>query len=122
MGQWQQLARKVKQMTYPLFIDDERFPPDDGQAWQIARSLSEVRKVIENFGPPNFISFDHDLGDEEPTGYDIAKKFVAGDLGELPRTAFARGLPTDFSFFVHSQNPVGEENIRMFLNRYLSFR
>ncbi|SFG54636.1 cyclic-phosphate processing receiver domain-containing protein [Sulfitobacter dubius] len=109
-------------MTYPLFIDDERFPPSDGQAWQIARNLAEVASALRSFGPPDFISFDHDLGEAEPTGYDIAKKLVAGDLGELEGTEFESGLPWGFQFYVHSQNPVGADNIRALLNRYLSFR
>jgi hypothetical protein len=109
-------------MTYPLFIDDERFPPDDGQEWRIARNQTEVTSIIGEFGPPNFISFDHDLGEKEPTGYDIAKKLVAGDLGELGGTEFERGLPTDFSFYVHSQNPIGAANIRTLLVNYLTFR
>ena len=109
-------------MTYSLFIDDERFPPDNGQAWQIARNLAEVASIIEEFGPPHFISFDHDLGEKEPTGYDIAKKLVAGDLGELNGTEFEKGLPKDFSFYVHSQNPVGAVNIRTLLDNYLRFR
>lgn len=109
-------------MTYPLFIDDERLPPDDGQEWRIARSLTEVASIIGEFGPPTFISFDHDLGEDEPTGYDIAKKMVAGDLGELQETEFAMGLPQDFSYYVHSQNPIGAENIRKLLDNYLRFR
>jgi len=109
-------------MTYSLFIDDERFPPDDGRAWQIARNLAEVASIIKESGPPGFVSFDHDLGDEEPTGYDIAKKFVAGDLGELAGTEFERGLLTDFSFYVHSQNPIGAENVCSLLDNYLRFR
>lgn len=109
-------------MTYPLFIDDERFPPDDRQSWRIARNLAEVASILGELGPPRFISFDHDLGENEPTGYDIAKKLVAGDLGELDGTAFEGGLPSDFSYYVHSQNPVGSENIRTLLDNYLSFR
>lgn len=109
-------------MTYSLFIDDERFPPDDGQAWQIARNLTEVASLISELGPPNYISFDHDLGDKEPTGYDIAKKFVDGDLGQLAGTEFAGGLPETFVFYVHSQNPVGARNIRALLESYLRFR
>jgi len=109
-------------MTYPLFIDDERFPPNDGQEWRIARNLREVASTIGKFGPPNFVSFDHDLGEEEPTGYDIAKKMVAGDLGELKGTGFDRGIPKEFSFYVHSQNPIEAENIRNLLDSYLSFR
>ncbi|MFT6091850.1 cyclic-phosphate processing receiver domain-containing protein [Sulfitobacter sp.] len=109
-------------MTYRLFIDDERFPPEDGQEWYIARNLTEVASIIKDLGPPDFISFDHDLGEEEHTGYEIAKRFVAGDLGELEGTAFDKGLPKDFSFYVHSQNPVGAKNICSLLNGYLEFR
>ncbi|KAJ31750.1 cyclic-phosphate processing receiver domain-containing protein [Sulfitobacter pontiacus] len=109
-------------MSYPLFIDDERDPPADRQQWRIGRNLREVALIIKELGPPNFISFDHDLGENEPTGYDIAKKLVAGDLGELAGNDFERGLPTDFSFYVHSQNPVGAENIRTLLVNYLTFR
>ena len=109
-------------MSYPLFIDDERDPPSDGQEWRIARNMEEAGSIIRELGPPNFISFDHDLGEKEPTGYDIAKKLVAGDLGELGGAEFEGGLPTDFSFYVHSQNPVGAENIRTLLDNYLKFR
>jgi len=112
-------------MTYPLFIDDERFPPDDNQAWEIARSFDEVAEVLARRGPPNFVSFDHDLGDHTPTGADIAKAMVEGDIcaksGETPRGdhldfRFVEG----FSFYVHSQNPVGKRNIQGYLDGYLS--
>ncbi len=109
-------------MSYSLFIDDERDPPSNGQNWHIARNMEEAGSIIRELGPPNFISFDHDLGEKEPTGYDIAKKLVVGDLGELGGTEFEHGLPTDFSFYVHSQNPVGAENIRNLLDNYLRFR
>lgn len=109
-------------MTYSLFIDDERLPPVDDKAWRIARNLAEVASTLAVFGPPKFISFDHDLGANELTGYDIAKKLVAGDLGELDGTAFEEGLPDDFSFYVHSQNPVGARNIRSLLDNYLKYR
>lgn len=109
-------------MTYALFIDDERFPPDDGRPWKIARNEREVETLLEEFGPPEFISFDHDLGDDEPTGYDIAHKLVDGDIGALPGTSYEVGLPSHFSFAIHSQNPVGAKNIEALLNRYLEFR
>ena len=109
-------------MTYRLFIDDERFPPNDGEKWCVARNLAEVVSVLSEFGAPNFISFDHDLGISEPTGYEIAKKFVAGELNEMDGTAFENGLPIDFSFYVHSQNPIGAKNIQCLLDNYLNFR
>lgn len=75
-------------MTYALFIDDERFPPGDGRPWRIARTEREVANILAEHGPPDFISFDHDLGDGEPTGYDIAHKIVNGDNGLMPGSAY----------------------------------
>ncbi|TDE38931.1 cyclic-phosphate processing receiver domain-containing protein [Antarcticimicrobium sediminis] len=109
-------------MTYALFIDDERFPPEDGLSWKIARNARQVEAILTQFGPPGFISFDHDLGDDEPTGHDIAHKLVDGDIGALPGTGYEAGLPLHFRFTVHSQNPVGARNIEALLTRYLEFR
>lgn len=102
-------------MVWNLFIDDERFPPDDGRSWQVARNKEQVLQLLRIFGEmPTFISFDHDLGDEEPTGYDIAKYLVDLDLdGHLYFDV------TNFNFYVHSQNPVGKQNIEKYLGGYL---
>lgn len=116
-------------MSYILFIDDERFPPDDGQDWVIARNLDEVRATIARLGMPVFVSFDHDLGDDTPSGHEIARAMVFADLdaasGAEPSDD-ARGLvgalPADFSFTVHSQNPVGAKNIASILSSYLAHR
>ena len=32
-------------MTWNLFLDDERFPPDDGRDWVIARSYGDAMVV-----------------------------------------------------------------------------
>ena len=105
-------------MTWNLFIDDERFPVDEpGMFWEIARNYSEVVKLIEEKGMPSYISFDHDLGDfENGDGYKIAKYLV--DLDIYTNYNF----PKDFSFYVHSQNPVGKANIEGLLNGYLKAR
>ena len=63
---------------------------------------------IETNGFPNFISFDHDLGLEE-SGYDCAKWLVDYCLDHNLH------LP---EFEVHSQNPVGKENILALLNNF----
>jgi len=109
-------------MTYALFIDDERYPPDDGKTWKIARNEAEVVAVLRERGPPNFTSFDHDLGDDEPTGHDVAQRLVDGDLGLQPGTPYAIRLPEGVAFTVHSQHPVGARNIEALLSRYLEFR
>lgn len=102
---------------YSLFIDDEHFPPEKKQIgeWVIARTLTEVKKVIQEKGFPSFVSFDHDLGDQEPTGYDIAKWIVDLDME-------SNIIPENFSFYVHGQNPIGGRNIQSYLDSYLKIK
>lgn len=102
---------------YSLFIDDERFPPKKDQVgtWVIARTQDEVEKIIAKRGFPNFVSFDHDLGDGQPTGYDITKWMVDYDMDNDV-------IPVNFSFYVHSQNPIGAKNIQSYLDSYLKIK
>lgn len=94
-----------------LFIDDIRDPPDE--SWTIARSYEEaVRLVAVEF--PEMVSFDHDLG-SGPTGYDFAHHLVDRDLDNA-------AMPINFTFTVHSANPVGANNITGLLNRYLKWK
>jgi hypothetical protein len=119
-------AKTEKQnMTYNLFIDDERNPihvkwgswqdqalyRDD--EWIIARNWNEVLELVVSLGFPNMISFDHDLGDDEITGYEIAQK-----LANMVMDGTAE-LPAGFEFRVHSKNPVGGENIRRYMENFL---
>lgn len=109
-----------------LFIDDERDLADvtwvnytrATNPWRVARNLQQVLELIDQHGMPLYVSFDHDLGDGEPTGFDIAKLLVDGDMDEDHR----RHFPPGFDFVVHSQNPVGAENIRKYLDNYLEFK
>ena len=100
-------------MTYTMFIDDLR-EPQTGESWDVVlRSYDEVFECIGRRGCPTAISFDHDLGPDVPTGYDIAKRLVEMDLNGEMR------FPDGFEFHVHSMNPVGAENISALLTNYL---
>lgn len=113
-------------MTYNLFIDDERVPMDvtwgtwQDQAlyrdadWVIARNWFEVLEIVVTFGLPSMVSFDHDLGENEKTGYEIAQKLCDMIMDGID-------LPENFEFRVHSKNPVGAENIRSYMNNFLKF-
>lgn len=130
-------------MSYKLFLDDDRNPIDCvhwmhkrigpgnfiylEDDWVIVRNYDEFCKVIKTAGLPSFISFDHDLGKDmvaymidngmskrqarrqkkfQKSGYDCAQFLVNECIRQqtpLPR------------FAVHSLNPVGAENIRIFL-------
>jgi hypothetical protein len=104
-----------------LYLDDLRSTPF---GWDRVKSYAQFVMYIEQFGVPDVISFDHDLGFEhyplsedkpgmtipyetykEKTGYDCAKYIVENEL-ELKQWA------------VHSFNPVGADNIRKLLRAY----
>jgi hypothetical protein len=108
-----------------LFLDDLRtidmvYPNYNPKDWNIATDYFEFVKLIQKFGLPNFISFDHDLGlksvdanGDEKTGYDCAKWLVDYCLDNnlnLPK------------WQVHSANPVGRANISAYLNNFDRFK
>ena len=99
-----------------LFIDDIRNPVEHD--FFIVRSAKDAYEFMEEFGCPNHISFDHDLGaSNAPTGFDIAKWMVEHDLDDN-----GDFIPRDFTFYVHSANPVGTANIEGLLNNYLAVK
>ena len=104
-------------MTYKLFIDDERFPVlKDDEEMFIVRDYDEAVEIMRGMGCPSYISFDHDLG-EGKNGYDIAKWMIETDLDE--EGSF---IPYDFEFYVHSQNPIGKENIEKSIGKYIELK
>ncbi len=88
-----------------LYLDDLRPTPN---GYLRVYSYKEFVKYILNNGIPDFISFDHDLGIEE-TGYDCAKFLVEYCLDHN------LSIP---NFTIHSQNPVGKENIEKLLHNF----
>lgn len=122
-------------MSYNLFLDDVREPPaprkgytalwpkwmrsrlktEPGPAWIVVRSFDEAVDYVELHGMPAKISFDHDLGDGVPTGFDFAKWLVNRHLDGTDL------LPKNFSYVVHSANPPGAANIKGLLDNFLNF-
>ncbi len=102
-----------------LYLDDIREP--DNADYVVVRSFDEAMSFVLERGVPEFISFDHDLGCSDdgriyPSGYDLAKWLVESDISGLI------AIPDNFTFAIHSQNPVGSKNIEMLLSRYMLFR
>ena len=100
---------------YKLFVDDEREPVKKFD--YIARDYKETMKIFDKHGCPSFISFDHDLGARSKTGFDIVKDMVERDLNKN-----GRWIPKNFTYYVHSANPVGKDNIVGLLDNYLEKR
>lgn len=94
-------------MKYDLFLDDERIPSDYAFLNRnviVVRDYHSAVETVNRLGVPTSISFDHDLG-KGLTGYDFAKWFVDYVI------TYSLDIPEDFTYTVHSMNPVGRENI-----------
>lgn len=91
-----------------LYLDDLRPVPP---GYVGLRSYGAFVAYITEQGLPDFISFDNDLGEVE-SGYDCAKWLVDYCIGHQ------KILP---DFVVHSQNPVGKENIEKLLGNYRKY-
>lgn len=103
-------------MTWRLFLDDVRnvdwiYAIEDPNSYVICRSFHEAVVACTERGCPSFISFDHDLGEDTPTGMDFARWLVERDLD-------ASFFPEDFNWKVHSANPIGVANIEGLLTSY----
>lgn len=102
-----------------IFLDNIKIPQNDYDV--IVRSFEEAINFVEENGIPTFISFDHDLGCDEmgnilKSGYDFAKWLVDMDIKNVHK------FPDNFTFNIHSANPIGKNNIKSILNNYLLFK
>ncbi len=66
--------------------------------WLIRESTKVGMKIV--------LSLDHDLGDDEPTGYDLLN-WIEKDI------ATEENFYPDILFYMHSANPVGRMNMQM---------
>lgn len=104
-------------MSYSLFLDDERYPPADFSydPIVIVRSSEAAIEHIDEFGMPTFISFDHDLG-----GDDTAMVFINEMIERILDGDWI--LPEEFGYDIHSQNPIGAQNIRTKMYNFMRSR
>lgn len=114
-------------MKYKLYLDDLRYP-DLHPDWRIARNYHDAIWYCQAYGLPYHIAFDHDLAYEhyindtspmgrprEYTGLDFAKWFCEWVMDNNIDL-------TDFTWSVHSANPVGAENIRKYMENFMKDR
>lgn len=98
---------------YSLYLDDERLPKTN-KNWVIVRNMAEFQETLLSKGIPIEMSLDHDLGENEPTGYDVVKWYIEQVIeGNLE-------LCEDIN--IHSANPVGSKNMRSYIDSYLKVR
>jgi len=90
-----------------LWVDDERPAPP---GWYHATSVEEAQDILVSCIVEKW-SLDHDLGEGGET-YDLVK-WLARELHENDLNFWPGFPPT-----IHTQNPVGRENIRATVDRY----
>ena len=83
-----------------LWLDDLREPPHS--FWKWCKTVEEALVILNKCREDNTqvgISFDHDLGENNLSGYELAK--------EIEASAFYGEAFPILTWTVHSQNPVG---------------
>jgi hypothetical protein len=82
-----------------VWLDDTRKKPAN---YDVHVKTAEDAISLLKTGQVKVMSFDHDLGSIETTGYDVAK-YVSQEA--------YHGRMAPFGWTVHSANPVGRSNI-----------
>ena len=114
-----QTMNEAPKKGYWLLIDDERQPKDvyklsgnidyfNNNNWVVVKSYDEFVSQIEKNGLPERISFDHDLGMGK-SGMDCVKWLVEYCMDK--HVPFPK-------YVVHSQNPVGKQNIISYITSF----
>jgi hypothetical protein len=88
-----------------IYLDDVRDLPDEYQGWVVARTAEEALHLIASNGLENIeiLSFDHDLGEDCMSGYDLAVI--------IEEMVYDAGFTIVPEFRIHSANPVGRKNL-----------
>lgn len=87
-----------------IYLDDERIPPKD---WVLVKTVPELIKLMSSEEIIEQLSLDHDLGEDQLTGYDFLKW-----LEEQVYLKKVTHLPT---INIHSANPTGRINMALAL-------
>lgn len=117
-----------------IFLDDERNPED--VFWinypknitdiYIVRTYKEFVKAVNEYLHKDSIedilfSFDHDIQDFNSDGYENTGKTCAIYLVEyMLNNPELDEVKDKLSFIIHSQNPIGKQNIESYINNYKS--
>ena len=127
--EFRQVARRKKlldskrsRMKTLIWLDDIRDPADVRMDWLAYSPIGREAEVIwlKNYsqfkdwilknGLPDAICFDHDLGEDTPSGYECAKWLVNYCLdNRVPSPLWSS----------QSANPVGKANINRLLRNFL---
>lgn len=109
-------------LDYRLWIDDQaldmdvqafRRPPLEETDWLIAISSKQACSIVQEFGIPYFIEFDHDLGKLSSGDNDTSMYFL-----HWISYVFPEAIKEIKGWNIHSMNPEGAKNIEAFMNSW----
>jgi len=83
-----------------VYLDDVRNAPE---GFVLVKTVEECKELLLN-NKVNILSLDHDLGNDQPTGYDLVKWTIENKV-----------YPNVIT--VHSLNPVGKKNMTQLLKK-----
>ncbi len=97
-------------MTWKLFLDDQIDDPSAPDRWVPegfigAASTAQAITLVDELGPPEYMSLDHDLG--------VADRSI--DFLKWLSSEYYYNPP---DYVVHSANPVGRKNIIAFMESW----
>lgn len=97
-------------MAWKLFVDDERTPLYDFADALHAHDAAEAVKMIQSYGLPEAISFDHDLGaDSDGNPKPSAHTFMTWLIDQHLEGAL--DLSQVRKVVIHTNNVVGSKNL-----------
>lgn len=96
---------REENMRWKLFLDDERFPEGTNHCFTTCRSSDEAINHTKLYGPPSFMSLDHDLGGEDTSM--VYLKWLSEHHYEV-----------NFKYEIHSENVEGRKNILAFIESW----
>lgn len=104
-----------------LFLDDERNPEDvywinypDNIEWTIVREGSTFVEMSDIYNTFDVISFDHDINSDMFDGYILMQHLLTTYSLNVQNKGW-EDLP---ECIFHTQNPVGEVNMRTYLMNF----
>ena len=95
-----------------LWVDDIRTPPFDDWLWarSVKEAITAIKSYERNFTTDTiYISLDHDAGDFGADGGDYIRV--------LDWLEQAGVVDTGYFFHLHTQNPVGRENMERIIRK-----
>lgn len=95
-------------MSYKLYIDDERLPPESRPDFILAKTYHEAITIIEEKGIPEHISFDYYL-DRHFTGLDVAMWLITH--------CEYHDLEPNFTYQCHSSDKSARRDLVEFLDK-----